>query len=108
MPALSRGEKFYAKSTETNRNCGIRAGDRGFVTHLTQSDVSFYLERRAGFGYVEATCPLDVFAGNFTTDWRLGGLNPDELADGGQGNDVDLSYAASRPFLKRFPQDLRI
>ena len=105
---MNRGEKVYAKNTEMNRSCGIRAGDRGFIAHIAAPHVSFYLERRDGYGYMEATCPLEIFAGNFASDWRLAGLKVDDLADCGYGNATDLAYATSRLYPKQFPDNFRL
>lgn len=103
MSALSSGQKFYAKSTETNRSCRIQPGDRGYITGLDSLDVRFYLERRGGAGYMEAVCSRALFGSNFTTDWRLGGLEVAQLADGGWGKDIDTAYSSTRAVAKRFP-----
>ena len=107
MAAINVGEKFYAKNTVLNQTCGIRAGDQGYITFVGNGDVSFYLERRGGGGYIEGTCELSLFASNFTMDWRMGGLTPGDLADGGMGAPYNVAYKALKPYKKRFPDQFQ-
>lgn len=107
MGPIRAGDRFYAMRTVVNEGCGVTPGDCGFVTHVGHAEVSFYLERRSGRGYMEAVCPLGLFAGNFSKDWRMAGLKVDDLADSGMGLPVNLTYAATRPFTRRFPEQYR-
>ena len=107
MAAIKPGDKFYAKRTVTNQNCGITPGDQGYVTFVRNQDVSFYLERRGAGGFMEAMCPLGVFASNFVIDWRMAGLNVTDLADGGMGASFNRTYAGAKPNTKRFPDSFR-
>lgn len=73
------------------RNCGITESGWGNVTHVTPDRISFYLQRTADAGGVEASCEPGMFAANFIADpWRP----------------MSLGYISTRHFPKTFPHDL--
>src|SRR5437773_381829 len=107
MSLLKVGEKFYAKDTDANAACHVRAGDRGWVAHVDSTTVSFEIERR-GRVRIEACCPLDVFAANFMTAETLAKVGEKALiaqcADGFIGLPWQSSaYVRARHFPKRYP-----
>ena len=73
--------------TAATLNSGLDSSSRGYVTHVDRSSVSFYMDRKGG--WMEAQCPLDVFALNFVH--RAGGINS--------------GYIKDKPFPKVFPKD---
>jgi hypothetical protein len=65
------GDPFYPLRplTVSVKKCGIAEDARGVVTFVDTAAVSFYLERGIpGAGFIEARCPLALFAANFGKD----------------------------------------
>jgi len=70
-------------------NCRLLLDSRGFLTFVDRQSISFYMGR-AGGGYIEAQCPIDVFALNFQK--RIGA-------------GINRAYIRTKHELKVFPKD---
>ena len=69
-------------------NCGLRLDSTGWVTFVDQNLVSFYIGRTGG--WIEASCPLDIFAANFVER---------------KGGSFSRGHILSKPYAKVFPRD---
>jgi hypothetical protein len=67
------GEPISPKAplTAAAKNCGLSAECMGYTTFVDRQAISIYMDR-AGAGYIEAQCPLDVFAANFQRRFGAG------------------------------------
>lgn len=87
------GDPIKAKPTAMNRSCRIDPDHAtGHVCFVNSQGVSFYLDRgKAGSGYIEAQCALDLFAANFEHD---------------PYRPYNVAYIKTTHYMKKYPNDL--
>ena len=74
--------------TTAAKTAGITPTSRGWVTFVDRTSISFYIGRTQG--WIEARCPLDIFAANFNL--RKDGIN-------------SSAYIRNAHYIKSFPAD---